>query len=128
MTTRSERLHAVCHAYLEFAAQRPHHYRVLFERRRTPNVNLAGTSKPNTSVHTMTGADAFGTLLDAVTACIDTGASTATEPVDTTNQVWIGLHGQATLLVSMPWHPWPADQTGLADRIMTQLAELTPEP
>ena len=120
------RLHAVCHAYLDFAAQRPHHYRVLFERRPTPNVNLAGTSAPNTDVRTMVGADAFGVLLDATIGCIETRASSATEPIDTANQIWIGLHGQATLLVSMPWHPWPANREQFADHIIDQLAELQP--
>ena len=120
------RLHAVCHAYLDFAAQRPHHYRVLFERRRTPNVNLAGTSAPNSGVRTMVGADAFGVLLDATSSCIQSGASRAIEPIDTANQIWIGLHGQATLFANMPWHPWPADRKRFADHIIDQLAELLP--
>lgn len=31
------------------------------------------------------------------------------------------LHGQATLLASLPWHPWP-DRDRLADDIITRLA------
>jgi AcrR family transcriptional regulator len=121
-----DRLRAVCHAYLDFAAAQPHHYRVLFERHRTAPVNLRGTGEPNTDVRSMVGADAFGVLLDATIACITAGVSRATEPVDATNQIWIGLHGQATLQASMPWHPWPANRGRFADHIIDLLAELGP--
>ena len=124
----AERLRAVGRAYLDFAAERPHHYRVLFERHRTAAaVNLDGTVVPNTDVRTMVGADAFGVLLDATAACIANGASTATAAEPTTNRIWIGLHGQATLLGALPWHPWP-DRDHLADEILTRLADLAPRP
>lgn len=119
-----ERLLAVGHAYLDFAAEHPHHYRVLFERHRASGANLSGTSTVNTDVRTMVGADAFGVLLDATAACIDSGASAAHDPVETTDRVWIGLHGQATLQASLPWHPWPADRYRLAYDIIRRLADL----
>ena len=118
-----DRLRAVCHAYLDFAAERPHHYRVLFERHRTTTGNVSGTTVPNADVRTMVGADAFGVLLDTTTACIESGASTATAPVPTTTRVWVGLHGQASLQASLPWHPWP-DRDVLAEDILVRLAEL----
>jgi AcrR family transcriptional regulator len=121
----AERLRAVGHAYLDFAAEQPHHYRVLFERHRATSHNLHGSTVVNTDVRTMVGADAFGVLLDATTACIDSGASTATDAISATNRIWIGLHGQATLQASMPWHPWPADRDELADEVMSRLANLT---
>ena len=118
------RLHAVCHAYLDFAAAKPHHYRILFQRL-TSGVNLRGTDVPNADVGDMVGADAFGALLDATTGCIRSGDSSASEPVETTNQIWVGLHGQATLLISMPWHPWPSDRDRFADNVIGLLAQLT---
>lgn len=115
------RLRTLCHAYLDFAAERPHHYRVLFERHR----RITGTSPDfaPVDVQTMVGADAFGVLRDATAACIGAGASTATDPTVAATRIWIGLHGQATLQASMPWFPWP-DRTELADEIMTRLADL----
>jgi hypothetical protein len=71
----------------------------------------------------MVRADAFGVLLQAVDACIRSGASAATEPTATATRVWIGLHGQATLQTSLPWFPWPESGT-LADDLMTRLADL----
>jgi AcrR family transcriptional regulator len=117
------RLQAVCRAYLTFAAERPHHYRVLFERHRTAETNVNGTNMANTDVRTMVGADAFGVLLKATAACIRSGASQDRDPVATTTRVWIGLHGQATLQASLPWHPWP-DRDELANDIMMRLADL----
>ena len=123
-----ERLLAVCQAYRDFAVERPQHYRILFERHRVTDHNIDGNQTANTDVRAMVGADAFGALLDATQACIDAGASTATQPVETTNRIWIGLHGQATLQASLPWHPWPADRNELANDIVRRLGDLVPAP
>jgi AcrR family transcriptional regulator len=117
------RLRAVCRAYLTFAADRPHHYRVLFERHRVSAAELGDTGAVNHDVRDMIGADAFGVLLDATAACIESGASRATAPAPATTRIWIGLHGQATLQASLPWFPWP-DRSELAESIMTRLADL----
>jgi AcrR family transcriptional regulator len=118
-----QRLRALCHAYLDFAAEQPHHYRVLFERRRTTGVHVSGAAEPDIDVRTMVGADAFGVLLRATADCIDSGASTAMSAESTATRIWIGLHGQATLQASLPWFPWP-DRDQLADDVMTRLADL----
>lgn len=55
----------VCHAYLAFAQQHPHIYRVFFERHSTC------TPENTADVHTMFGADAFRVLVNAVQTCID---------------------------------------------------------
>lgn len=113
-------LRAVCHAYLDFAAERPQHYRVLFERHRTRTDNVSGTTATNPDVRTMVGADAFGVLLDAAAAHLKAqGGDTAGSELAAT-RLWIGLHGQATLQASLPWHPWP-DRVALADDIMDRL-------
>ncbi|GAB2464853.1 TetR/AcrR family transcriptional regulator [Jatrophihabitans fulvus] len=121
-----ERLRAVGSAYLAFAAERPHHYRVLFQRHRVEQpVPTADCDGPAVTVRTIPGAEAFGALLDAVAACIDTGASTATSAEAAATRMWIGLHGQATLQASLPWFPWP-DTHQLADEVCARLADLRP--
>lgn len=121
------RLRAVGCAYLAFAAERPHHYRVLFQRHRVDEpVPTAECDGPAVTVRTIPGADAFGTLLDAVAACIDSGASSATSAEAAAVRVWVGLHGQATLQASLPWFPWP-DAQQLADEVCERLADLRPK-
>ncbi|WP_375485667.1 TetR/AcrR family transcriptional regulator [uncultured Jatrophihabitans sp.] len=125
-----DRLFAVCRAYLGFATNRPQHYRVLFERHRATGHDGDGNRTANTDARSTVGADAFGAdafgaLLDATQACIDAGASTATEPAETADRIWIGLHGQATLQASLPWHAWPADRDRLANDIVRRLGDLT---
>ncbi|SHF78138.1 transcriptional regulator, TetR family [Jatrophihabitans endophyticus] len=115
------RLHVVCHAYLDFAARRPHHYRLLFERHRAARGADAGPAAPD--VGSIVGADAFGVLLQAADSCIRSGASTAVDPVASATRVWVGLHGQATLQASLPWFPWPpADR--LATDVVRRMADL----
>lgn len=112
-----QRLFAVCRAYLDFAAGRPHHYRVLFERHRVAAEQVdQPPGRPD--VGSMVGADAFGVLLEAVRACIEAGASSATSPEAAATRIWIGLHGQATLRASLPWFPWPARDALLEDLIV----------
>ena len=116
-----ERLRAVCRAYLDFAVERPHHYRILFERHRAARGG-AGPGAPD--VQSIVGADAFGVLLQAAAACIASGDSTADAPTETATRLWVGLHGQATLRSSLPWFPWP-DRHGFSDEMMRRLADLT---
>ena len=117
-----ERLRAVCRAYLDFAVERPHHYRVMFERHRSARGPDAGPVAPD--VQSIVGAEAFGALLNATAACIRSGASTAAEPAPAATRIWIGLHGQATLRSSLPWFPWP-DRDDLNDDVLKRLADLT---
>lgn len=114
-------LGAVCRAYLDFAARRPHHYRLLFERHRAARGADAGPQAPD--VDSIVGADAFGVLVSAVRRCVESGASSATDPVAAATRLWVGLHGQATLRASLPWFPWPPAET-LSDDLMTRLTDL----
>lgn len=122
-------LRHVCLAYLDFAADRPHHYRVLFERHRVSD----GTERRAADVTEIPGADAFGVLLAVTTACIERGPAPDRDATLATTRVWIGLHGQATLQASLPWFPWP-DRAALAEDIASRLtgADIagrdTPEP
>lgn len=118
-----DRLHAVARAYLAFATDHTHLYRVLFERHHA----AAGVLRPDTphDVTTMVGADAFAILLDAVRACMASGDSTASSAEAAATNWWVGLHGLATLRASMPYFPWPPLRPQLDD-LTDRLAQISP--
>jgi len=99
------RLRAVACAYLTFATDHANLYRVLFERHHAP----AAVERPYMPerVGSMVGAEAFGELMGAVRACMDSGDSAAPSVEQAATQWWVGLHGLATLRASMPYFPWP---------------------
>jgi AcrR family transcriptional regulator len=117
-------LYAVCRAYLDFAAEHPHLYRVLFERHRREAVEPGAAGL---DVTTIIGADAFGVLLDAVRACVDAGESAETSAQAAAVRVWVSLHGMATLRASLPWFPWPPRDT-LLDELVSRAADLATSP
>jgi AcrR family transcriptional regulator len=117
-------LYAVCRAYLDFAAEHPDLYRVLFERQRREAVEPGATGADVTAV---IGADVFGVLLDAVRACVDAGYSAETSPQAAALRVWVCLHGMATLRASLPWFPWPPRDT-LLDDLVRRTADLRTPP
>jgi AcrR family transcriptional regulator len=108
------RLRAGCHAYVSFAAEQPHRYRVLFQRRRPTGATTIERS-------------AFSILLEAVEACIAAGASKATSPLAAATQLWVALHGYATLRSSAPDFPWP-EHDEVVDALITRLAWIEPAP
>lgn len=73
------------------------------------------------SLTRMTGADAFSWLVDAIRSCVDAGRSTATDPTGSAVQLWVALHGYATLRAAANDFPWP-DEDGLLDDLITRLA------
>jgi AcrR family transcriptional regulator len=117
-------LYAVCRAYLDFAAGHPNLYRVLFERHRRVAVVPGATGA---DVTTIIGADAFGVLLDAVRACVETGESAETSAPAAAVRVWVSLHGMVTLRASLPWFPWPPRDT-LLDELVQRAADLHRPP
>ncbi|MDR7364178.1 TetR/AcrR family transcriptional regulator [Nocardioides marmoribigeumensis] len=98
----AEHLQAVCRAYLEFARDRPHRYRVMFGRHRT-NPRAAMT-EPR-AAENLLGAQAFGTLVSAVarTAGTEPDATTFTDAT----ALWVAIHGYASLQDAVPAFPWP---------------------
>jgi AcrR family transcriptional regulator len=118
------RLRAGCHAYVSFAAEQPHRYRVLFQRRRPTG---ATTIERSPTVEDILGANAFSILLEAVEACIAAGASKATSPLAAATQLWVALHGYATLRSSAPDFPWP-EHDEVVDALITRLAWIEPAP
>jgi AcrR family transcriptional regulator len=118
------RLRAGCHAYVSFAAEQPYRYRVLFERRRPPGVT---TLERSATVEHMLGADAFALLLNAIRDCIAAGSSTASSPLAAATQLWVALHGYATLRASVTDFPWP-EHDELLDALIARLAWIGEAP
>jgi AcrR family transcriptional regulator len=107
------RLRATAAGYLKFADERPGRFRLLFGRRR----NLTAGIPQAESVRDMVGADAFGTLIEGIERCVAAGCSASTDPERDATQLWIGLHGYATLRTSVPYFPWPPQDELLDDLI-----------
>jgi AcrR family transcriptional regulator len=117
-------LYAVCRAYLDFATEHPHLYRVMFERHRSEALEPGAAY---TDVADIVGADAFGVLLGAVRACVENGDSAEPSAQAATVRVWVSLHGMATLRASLPWFPWPP-RDALLDELVRRAADLHPGP
>jgi hypothetical protein len=72
------RLHAGCRAYLHFAAERPHRYRVLFGREWPQPADPSPLDRP--SFAALPGADTFGILVACIADCARVGRSASTDP------------------------------------------------
>jgi AcrR family transcriptional regulator len=105
------RLREAAAAYLAFADERPGRFRLLFGRSR---VHTAGIPRAE-SVRDMVGAEAFGTLIEGIEGCVAAGRCASTDPEGDATQLWIGLHGYATLRTSVPYFPWPPQDQVLND-------------
>lgn len=98
---------AIGNAYVRFGLEHPEQYRVLFM---TPTPEWA---RPHVheSVQKISG---FSTLVDTVQRCIDAGAFRAGDAFFYACQLWMGVHGITSLLISKPVFPWP-EQEALVD-------------
>jgi AcrR family transcriptional regulator len=114
------RLRAICAAYVAFADERPHRYRVLFARHRAPGAVGMAERKP---VDELLGAEAFRALVDAVKACVEAGYSTSEAPEHDATALWVALHGYATLQASVPAFPWP-NRDALLATLVNRLARI----
>ena len=110
-----ERLRAGCAAYLEFAAERPNRYKLLFERQDL----LSDAPDAIPPVRT----ESLRELVASVQDCIDAGLSASDDPARDATAIWVALHGFATLHSWLPRFPWPGTDTML-DRIVYGLAQI----
>jgi AcrR family transcriptional regulator len=109
------RLRAGCAAYLQFAAERPNRYRLLFERR-----DLIGDgSQPVPPIRTQS----FDLLVGSLQACVDAGISASDDAAGDATAIWVAMHGYATLHALLPGFPWPESDT-ILDRIVCGLARI----
>jgi AcrR family transcriptional regulator len=113
------RLRAICRAYVAFGRERPLEYAVLFSR--TVERQPGGSQK---TIDNMQGGAAFGLLLDAIRACIDSGASKSTTPVEDATTIWVALHGYVGLGAAVADFPWPPGDS-LVDLLIDGLARLS---
>lgn len=109
------RLRAGCAAYLEFAAERPNRYQLLFARR-----DLIGDGPGADRLMRLEG---FELLVASVQDCIDAGISASDDAARDATAIWVALHGFATLRSSAPGFPWP-DANAMLDRIVDGLAQI----
>jgi hypothetical protein len=84
------RLHVGCRAYVDFGLAAPARYRAMFSDRRPA-----------------AGERAFGTLVDAIAACVAAGRSASRDPRAEAGRVWTALHGVVTLRAAAPGLGWP---------------------
>ncbi len=108
------RLHAGARAYLDLAAEQPQRYRMLFQRRPTADPNTLPHAE---TVETIVGAEAFGWLLDAISDCVTAGRSSTPSVLNSAVQIWVALHGYASLRTSANDFPWPDTNTMLGSLI-----------
>jgi AcrR family transcriptional regulator len=113
-----QRLRVTCGAYLEFAARRPHRYRLMFGTR-DPGPDSGGYD-------TAAGAEAFHVLVDAIRDCAAAGRLACPDPFFGATTVWMALHGYAMLHPARPDFPWP-DYHRLIDHLLAALP-LEPAP
>lgn len=113
------RLHACCHAYLDYAQEHPERYRTMFGGVWMPS--LGDTSVTVQEVETL-GDGCLRQLTDALRDCVAAGHAAVTDLDTDTVALWLGLHGLAHQRAVTVAFPWPPD---IADRIITALAHLT---
>jgi AcrR family transcriptional regulator len=97
-----EQLRAYGSAYLEFAAQRPGMYRVLFMTTIRAGVPVPTRGAPTGEDE---GVDAFNDFLEIVTRCLPNGP----DPFTQSAYIWAALHGFAALRQAIPTFPWPTE-------------------
>lgn len=113
----ARRLRAVCAAYLSFAEEQPHRYRVMFGAVWDASRALDRSPAIADEVAVL-GMGAFDVLRRALADCVAAGRSTSTDPFADAAALWVGLHGFAQLQVATPVFPWPAPLRGiLVDRL-----------
>jgi AcrR family transcriptional regulator len=101
-SSQADRLLSLCRAYLRFARENPHVYRVMFGRHRNTNGATVNRTRP---VDELSGAQAFERLVGSV--CAHTGRSPDDGSLRDATILWVGLHGYVSLLTAVPAFPWP---------------------
>jgi AcrR family transcriptional regulator len=98
-----EQLREFGNAYLEFAAQRPGMYRVLFMTKLREGVPMPA---PDAESGLDEGVDIFNDLLRTVSDCLPDGSDAFTQSA----YIWAGFHGFAALKQDIAAFPWPSSR------------------
>lgn len=125
------RLRSGCRAYLGFAAERPELYRFMFGPMPLEAGDVA--TRPAPDVHTSPGAApedpcppgemAFRILVEGVAECARRGRSASRDPFADAANLWVAMHGLATLRAAHPDFPWPPYEPQV-DQLVSALARL----
>jgi AcrR family transcriptional regulator len=109
-TDAVERLVSGCTAYVSFALAHPSRYNVLFSEERIADsahcqpVLVGPGGRPLLEY----GAESFALLVDALEACVQSGASSSSDVVADSTAIWVAMHGAVSLRLALPGFPWPA--------------------
>jgi AcrR family transcriptional regulator len=115
-------LRALGRAYGEFALTHPDHYRILM-------MTTSSHAPSEYEDESSQGRRAFTQLVDAVRACIDSGAFPPSDPAATAVSLWAGVHGLVSLLITSPSFPWPASAHDMIENLLdSQLRGLLKNP
>lgn len=95
-----------CLAYGQFAREQPGSFRIIFE---TDDAEW-GSAHPEQPI----GFDTFMILVAGVEACMAIGVARPGDSFQTAIDVWVALHGMASLRQRMPNFPWPAPEIQVA--------------
>jgi AcrR family transcriptional regulator len=101
-----------CLAYGQFAREQPGSFRIIFE---TSDAEW-GAPNPEEPI----GLDTFMILVNSVEECMETGVARPGDPFQTAIDIWVSLHGMASLRQRMPDFPWPAPEVQVA-RVLVDL-------
>jgi AcrR family transcriptional regulator len=106
------RLRAAAEAYLQFAADRPDVYHVLF--------SVPGSAAPAREVPASErpGVAAVAVIQDVITDCVRDGLLPPVDPYAATLSLWAALHGLIVLRAARPNVAWPPPAT-LTDTLFT---------
>jgi AcrR family transcriptional regulator len=120
-----ERLIAGCSAYVRFGLSNPARYGVLFSQERIADVQLCRPVPmgPDGRPVLEFGAEAFALLVDALEACVTSGASSSIDVVADGTAIWVAMHGVITLRTALPMFPWPPVDD-LVHHIVVSLARI----
>jgi AcrR family transcriptional regulator len=112
-----DQLDAFARAYVDFAAERPGIYRVLFMTKVRAGVPVPAPGSPSGQDE---GVDTFNDLLRIVTRCLPDGP----DPFTQSAYLWAGLHGFVTLRWDIAEFPWPAGPDYVGRMIQMHIAEV----
>jgi AcrR family transcriptional regulator len=101
-----------CLAYGQFAREQPGSFRIIFE---TNNAEW-GDPHPEEPI----GLDTFMILVNSVAECMEIGIARTGDPFQTAIDIWVSLHGMASLRQRMPNFPWPTPEVQVA-RVLVDL-------
>jgi AcrR family transcriptional regulator len=92
-------LRAGLRAYIEFGIKHPDHYRV--------TLMMPHHHQPGNEIHSGPGAEAFESLVQGVTRCVEAGRFRETDVMAISQSLWTTIHGITALQIShgdcFPW-------------------------